>query len=78
MKKFLILLVSMVLLFGCMPEEPKSKTNYVPVDRSNQHGTVEIPRAYVIGVDRGNYIIQRFDYEGKTYLLYRENIIQVR
>ena len=78
MKKFLILLVSMVLLFGCMPEEPKNKPTYVPVDRSHQYGTVEIPRAYVIGVDRGGYHIQRFDYEGKTYLLYRENIIQVR
>jgi hypothetical protein len=43
-----------------------------------QTGVVEIPKAYIIGVSRGDFIIQRFDYEGNTYLLYKDCIIQVK
>ena len=67
----------MVLLFGCTSSTSK-KINYVPVDTSHQSGTVQIPRAHIVGVDRNNFLIQRFDYNGNTFILYKDSIIQVR
>jgi hypothetical protein len=77
--KFLSLVVLTLLLFGCSPSQNKNKEpNYIIVNSGNQSGDVRIPRAYVIGADRGSYPIQRFDYQGKTFLLYKESIIEVQ
>lgn len=75
--KFLSLVVLTLLLFGCSPSQNK-EPNYIIVNSGNQSGDVRIPRAYVIGADRASYPIQRFDYQGKTFLLYRESIIEVQ
>lgn len=72
MKKFIILIISLFVIFGC-----SGNPKYV-IEEHKQTGVVEIPRAYVIGVSRSNFIIQRFDYEGNTYLLYKDCIIQVK
>lgn len=79
--KFLSLVVLTLLLFGCSPSPSQNKNkepNYIIVNSGNQSGDVRIPRAYVIGADRGSYPIQRFDYQGKTFLLYKESIIEVQ
>lgn len=77
--KFLSLVVLTLFLFGCSSNQNKNKEpNYIIVNSGNQSGDVRIPRAYVIGADRASYPIQRFDYQGKTFLLYRESIIEVQ
>lgn len=70
MKKIIILLLTLFLLMGC------NETKYVPVENIEQNGTVEIPSAYIIGVDKGGFLIQQFDYDGKSYIIYKNCIIQ--
>jgi hypothetical protein len=77
MKKFIILIISLFIIFGCSGNTSEYKPKYA-IEEHKQPGVVEIQRAHVIGVSRGDFIIQRFDYEGKTYLLYKDCIIQVR
>lgn len=80
--KFLSLIVLTLFLFGCSSSQTSQnknkEPNYIIVNSGNQSGDVRIPRAYVIGADRGSYPIQRFDYQGKTFLLYKESIIEVQ
>ena len=90
MKKFLVLVISLMLFVGCGPStssssQSSSTKNVTEIRESNRHnfviknewGTTQIQKAKVIGVDRYDYLIQRFDYEGNTYILYKETIIQV-
>lgn len=90
MKKFLVLVISLMLFVGCGPStssssQSSSTKNATEIRESNRHnfviknewGTTQIQKAKVIGVDRYDYLIQRFDYEGNTYILYKETIIQV-
>lgn len=77
MKKFIILIISLFVIFGCSGNTSENKPTYVEIEHK-QTGVVEIPKAYIIGVSRGDFIIQRFDYEGNTYLLYKNCIIQVK
>lgn len=90
MKKFLVLVISLMLLIGCGPStssssQSSSTKNATRIRESstrnyvikNEWGTTQIQKAKTIGVDRYDHLIQRFDYEGNTYILYRESIIQV-
>lgn len=77
MKKLIILIISLFVIFGCSGNTSENKPRYV-IEEHKRSGVVEIPRAYIIGVDKGDFIIQRFEYEGNTYLLYKNCIIQVK
>lgn len=77
-KKVLLLIVSLFLIIGCSTKEQSQGLNYVVTKPEIENKTIKIPSAYVIGVDRNNYTIQRFDYEGNTFLIYKDCIIEVK
>lgn len=77
-KKILLLIVSLFLIIGCDTKEHSQRPNYVVTQPEFESKTIRIPSAYVIGVDRNSYTIQRFDYEGNTFLIYKDCIIEVK
>lgn len=69
MKRFLIILVSLLLLVGCASS--KSSIDNKP----KQDKDVKI---YLIGADGIEYPIQRFNYDNNIYIIYKGYMFQLK
>ena len=94
MKKFFVIFISLFLLFGCCSSNntkpgatyngsnSKQKSEYVRTISTRRY----IPRkveggglTYIVGMTPDGYPIYRFDYDGKSYLVFsNECIIEIQ
>lgn len=92
MKKFFVIFISLFLLFGCCSSNtkpgatyngntPKQKSEYVRTSSTAGYTPRRVENGgitYLVGKTPDGYPIYRFDYEGKSYLLfYHEAIIEI-